>query len=72
MLLRMAQTSASNPKLLSLNLGHSQVGSYRYRSLTEGLYTLWALNSPRVVSLNRICRGAGLKRTKHGGDTARA
>ena len=23
-----------------LGLGHFQVGSYRYRSLTEGLYTL--------------------------------
>ena len=23
-----------------LNLGHFQVGSYRYRSLIEGLYTL--------------------------------
>ena len=22
-------------------LGHFQVGSYRYRSLIEGLYTLW-------------------------------
>ena len=27
-------------KLLGLRLGHFQVGSYRYRSLIEGLYTL--------------------------------
>ena len=33
----------------SLYLRHVQVGSYRYRSLTEALYTL---NSPPVVSLN--------------------
>ena len=25
---------------LRLDLGHFQVGSYRYRSLVEGLYTL--------------------------------
>ena len=40
-------------------LGHFQVGSYRYRSLIEGLYTyrslmkaLNPLNSPPVVSFN--------------------
>ena len=26
--------------IFNLNLGHFQVGSYRYRSLKEGLYTL--------------------------------
>ena len=28
------------PKHQSLNLGHFQVGSYRYRRLVEGVYTL--------------------------------
>ena len=39
-----------------LCLGHFQLGSYPYRSLIEGLYTLRslieALNSPPVVSFN--------------------
>ena len=41
------------------SLGHFQVGSYCYRSLTEGLYTflslieaLYTRNSPPLVSLN--------------------
>ena len=34
---------------LGFTLGHFQVGSYRYRSLIEGLYTL---NSPPVVSFS--------------------
>ena len=37
-----------------VSLGHFQVGSYRYRSLIEGLYTLYflieALYTPPVVS----------------------
>ena len=36
--------------LQGFSLGHFQVGSYRYRSLIEGLYTLieplYTLNSP--------------------------
>ena len=36
-----------------LSLGHFQVGTYRYRSLIEGLYTireaLQTLNSPPVA-----------------------
>ena len=34
---------------IALVLGHFQVGSYRYRSLLEALYTL---NSPPVVSFS--------------------
>ena len=43
------------------SLGHFQVGSYRYRSLIEGLYdmpyrslveALYTLNSPPVVSFH--------------------
>ena len=44
--------------LFSINLGHFPVGSYRYRSRIEGLYTLYrsliealyTLNSPPVVA----------------------
>ena len=42
---------------IAFSLGHFQVGSYRYRSLIEGLYrslveALYTLNSPPVVSFN--------------------
>ena len=53
----------------SFNLGHFQVGSCRYWSLIEGLYTL---NSPPVVSfsLRALLKGLlfkesfGVQRTK--------
>ena len=44
-----ALNSGTPKRIRHLNLGRFQVGSYRYRSLIEGLYTL---NSPPVNSLN--------------------
>ena len=42
-----------------LSLGRFQVGSYRYRSLIEALYTL---NSPPVVSFSLVAfRGSGVR-----------
>ena len=51
---------SENLRVSGFSLGHFQVGSYRYRSLIEGLYTffrsfieaLYTLNSPPVVSFN--------------------
>ena len=38
------------------DLGHFQVSSYRYRSLIEGLYTLWKpYRSPIYLKLPTSC-----------------